>query len=193
MLVADARLLLWLNGFVGRWAAVDNAVRVLATDYFAPVALSLLLFGLWFASRSQAQRERQQKAVAAAVASLGLANLIIALLNHAWARPRPFVDHDVALLFYRPTDPSFPSNLATMAFAMAAGVGLGHRRLGVFAYLVATATAVSRVWAGVHYPLDVVAGATLGVAATFLCRGVLRMIEPWPSRALRLLRKVYLA
>ncbi|MBI2918685.1 MAG: phosphatase PAP2 family protein [Chloroflexi bacterium] len=193
MLIADARLLLWLNGSVGRWAALDNVVRLLATDYFAPVALSLLLFGLWFGSRSQAQRERQQKSVVAAVASLGLASLVILLLNHAWARPRPFADHDLVLLFYRPTDPSFPSNLATMAFAMAAGVGLGHRRLGIFAYIVATATALSRVWAGVHYPLDVVAGAALGVASTFLCRGVLRMIEPWPSRALRLVRKVYLA
>lgn len=193
MLATDERLFLWLNGLVGRWPAVDSIVRLVTTDYFVPVALSLVLFGLWFGSRSQAQRERQQKAVWAALASVGLASLIILSLNQAWARPRPFADHNVALLFYRPTDPSFPSNLATIAFAMAAGVGLGHRRLGVAAYLLATTAALSRVWAGVQYPLDIIAGAALGMMITFVCRGVLRMVEPWPSRALRLLRKAYLA
>ncbi len=193
MLAADARLFLWLNGLVGRWGVVDSIVRVVATDYFVPVALSLALFGLWFGSRSQAQGERQQKAVLSVVVAVGLANLAIVFINHAWARPRPFADHGVALLFYRPTDPSFPSNLATMAFAMAAGVGLANRRVGVLAYLLASAAAISRVWAGVHYPLDVLAGAALGTTATFLCRGIVRMIEPWPSRALRLVRKAYLA
>jgi len=193
MLEADARLFLWFNGLVGRWPLVDSVVRLVVNDYFVPVALSLLLFGLWFGARSQAQRERQQKAVLAALAAVGLASLAIVLITQAWQRPRPFQVYSVYLLFYPPTDPSFPSNLATVAFAMAAGVGLGHRRLGVLAYLLATLAAVSRVFAGVHYPLDAAAGAALGAALTYICRGVLRILEPWPSRGLRLVRKVYLA
>lgn len=193
MLAADERLFLWINGLVGEWPAWDGFVRLVVTDYFAPVALSLLLFGLWFSAKSQAQRERQQKGAIAVLGSLALASLAIFLINQAWARPRPFTTHEVEMLFYYPTDPSFPSNLATIVFAMAAGVGLGHRRLGIVAYLLATLAALSRVFAGVHYPLDVLAGATLGVTATFLSRGLIRVLEPWPSRALRLVRKAYLA
>jgi undecaprenyl-diphosphatase len=72
---------------------------------------------------------------------------------------RPYVVHVVGQRLH---DHSFPSGHAQMAFALATLVVLifGRRFWPVF--LVAMAVAYSRVYMGVHFPLDVFAGACLG-------------------------------
>jgi diacylglycerol kinase family enzyme/membrane-associated phospholipid phosphatase len=67
-----------------------------------------------------------------------------------------------------PTSPSFPSGHSASAAAFAVGVGLEIPELAVPLGLAATAVCWSRVYTGVHYPTDVVAGAALGVAAAVL-------------------------
>jgi membrane-associated phospholipid phosphatase len=63
-------------------------------------------------------------------------------------------------------DWSFPSNHATVAGALAAGVALLAPRLGPVAVVAAIAVAGMRVVIGVHYPHDAVAGLLLGSAVT---------------------------
>lgn len=59
-------------------------------------------------------------------------------------------------------DWSFPSNHATVAVASAVGVLVVWRAMAAFALPLAVVMAFSRVFVGVHYPLDVTAGAALG-------------------------------
>jgi undecaprenyl-diphosphatase len=75
-------------------------------------------------------------------------------------RARP---HGHALVS-RPHTHSFPSGHATTSFACATVLALLLPRLRVPLFLLAAAISWSRVYVGVHYPLDVVAGAALGVA-----------------------------
>lgn len=58
---------------------------------------------------------------------------------------------------------SFPSGHATYSFAAASVLGKKRRGLKVFFYLLAALIAFSRIYIGVHYPLDVLVGAVLGV------------------------------
>ncbi|MBN3933163.1 phosphatase PAP2 family protein [Streptomyces verrucosisporus] len=67
-----------------------------------------------------------------------------------------------------PGDWSFPSNHATIAAAAAVAVVLTWRATAWLALPLAVLTAFSRVFLGVHYPHDVVAGALLGAAAVLL-------------------------
>jgi membrane-associated phospholipid phosphatase len=73
---------------------------------------------------------------------------------------------DILVLATPTTDPAFPSDHATMAGAVAAGLFLVNRKLGVVAALAALLMAFSRVYIAAHYPMDVAAGLLLGAAVT---------------------------
>ncbi|MBI4311947.1 MAG: phosphatase PAP2 family protein [Chloroflexi bacterium] len=190
---ADTTVLLWLNGFVGRLPWLDRAVSLVVNDYFVPTTLALLMVGLWCSGRSEAQRERGQRAVADAAVGLGLANLALAVSNHFYYRPRPFVEHELQMLFYQPPDSSFPSNPAAVGLALAIGVFLSHRRLGAVMLALAFLWALARVYAGVNFPSDVLAGAAIGALCPLLARGFLRLLEPGPTLVLNIWRRLYLA
>lgn len=88
-----------------------------------------------------------------------------------WKRPRPFVSHHEEVLFpitqgLRVSSVSFPSAHTYVAFAIATSVYLyGHKKLGIFLYLLALAIAFGRVGAGLHYPSDILGGALIGIAS----------------------------
>ena len=65
-------------------------------------------------------------------------------------------------------DPSFPSDHAAVAFAIAFGVLAFSRRAGILFLAAATLISLSRIALGLHYPSDVLAGALVGWAAALL-------------------------
>ena len=78
------------------------------------------------------------------------------------ARP-PAVYPDPQPLVPTPHSGSFPSGHAASAFACATVIAWASPRLAVPAFVLAALVAWSRVYVGVHWPLDVLGGAILGV------------------------------
>ena len=195
MIGADETLFFWINGLADRVAAIDIIIRTLACDLFIPVVMILALIAVWFVGRDRAQRERNQRAVFCALAGMGFANLIVFVINAFHDRLRPFeaFPDRVNLIFYPPTDPSFPSNAAAAAFAMAIGVWLYNRKVGYVLLVPAVVIAFGRVYMGVHYPLDIVGGFLAAVVGVAIARLVLRIAEPVPTKVIMLMRKIYLA
>ncbi len=188
----DEEALVWLNGWVGHFPWLDAVVKVAISDYLVPVFLALVLLGLWFAGRTESLRSRYQRAVLNAVAGLALANLLVELFNHFLFRPRPFADYDLSLLFYQPTDSSFPSNPAVVGFAVATSIWLWNRKVGTALLCVAALYSLSRVYGGVSYPLDVLGGAAIGIGFAAAVRLAMPLVEPLPTLVLRLARALYL-
>ncbi len=150
----------------------------------------LLLAGWWLA------RGRGPVAMASALwAPVGMllaiaVNQPIGRLVHE-ARPYAVLPH-VLVLVPRSHDFSFPSDHAVMAGAVAAGVWLVSRRLGLVAVAFALLMAFTRVYVGAHFPLDVVAGLLVGAVVVLvghrlllpLLRALVVRLERTPLRPL---------
>ena len=192
-LQADQKAFLWLNGWVGQFPWLDGVMRLLVSDYLIPVVLALILLGLWFGFPATVERWRAHYGVMSGLMGIGLSNQVVELFNQFIFRPRPFVDLEVALLFYKPTDSSFPANPAALAFAIAVSVWLWSRYLGAVCLSIAVLYSVSRVYAGVSYPLDILGGAAIGTVTALLASLILRKWDALPTFVLRIAKTFYLA
>ena len=106
------------------------------------------------------------------------------LLKRLIGRVRPPLQlPDIHALVSLPTSGSFPSGHSTAAFAGATVLALALRRGPVTAALFALAAAVaySRLYLGVHFPLDALAGAALGVVVGAATWAVARRVLGEPA------------
>lgn len=164
---------------------MEDVLRFFALDaqylFVALLAVLFLVRGKW---RSVNGRHGVVAAGFSALLALGIAQLIADL----WSRPRPYISHpDVHLFISASHDPSFPSDHATAAFAIAVALFLRHRKAGWVALGLATILSVARVAVGTHYPGDVVAGALIGAAAALVfwrpsVREPLHRVADWAGR-----------
>ncbi len=182
-----------INGFAGRYPPLDHLAQLLVNDYFLTTLMSLVLLALWFSGNAETQRKRNQLAVLRAVISLLLANLVLKGCNLVFFRPRPFTYNQVNLLFYHPSDSSLPSNPATVGFALTVAVWLHNRKAGHLLLVLAILFAISRVYCGVHYPLDVIAGAGLGALSAYIVVRKMRFLDLWLEKIIGLARRICLA
>jgi diacylglycerol kinase family enzyme/membrane-associated phospholipid phosphatase len=114
--------------------------------------------------------------------SLGLASLTVNTVGKgAVRRTRPVLDAVPVIrrLRRQPLTSSFPSGHSASAAAFAAGAGIESGAWGAALSPVAASVAFSRVYTGVHYPSDVLAGCALGAGAALLLRTV---VPPAPRR-----------
>jgi undecaprenyl-diphosphatase len=174
----DYRLYKTINGLSGTSLA-DQVFKFLANDLPAIlVVLVALTFLVPWAGR---RRERRSGAVLSTV-SAGLALLLNQPIAHLVERTRPYLTHPAHahLLISRSHDPSFPSDHATGAFALASGIWLYDRTVGTILLVLGAILSFSRVYVGTHYPGDVVGGGLIGVAvaaAVYLPAPTRRPIE----------------
>ena len=188
----DAEIVQWLNSWVGRFPWWDAFMRAVVSDYLVPVLASLVLMGLWFWGTQPARLQNQLTTIKA-IAALSLANLVTLQLNNIYFRARPFVDHDLTLIFYEPTDSSFPANASAIGFAIATAVFLRWRRLGLALYGLALLYSFARVYAGIHYPTDVLGGAVIGLVAGLVAHVCVLVGSPLARRILRVWQSFYVA
>jgi len=164
----DYQLFAIVNNLAGHWPWLDRVARLFLNDYFVPTLLAIILLMLWFDGTTPIERATNQRAVLVGAFSAALANLLLKVINLFYYRPRPFDLYETNLLFYRPTDSSLPSNAATLGFSIAAGVWVYRRRWGWALGGLAVVFGLSRIFGGVHYPLDVIAGAALGCGSAWV-------------------------
>ena len=129
---------------------------------------------------------RRYAVFGATLLTVVLADTTNFLLKDVFDRDRPSTRYaEPAPLLTPPASHSFPSGHAATSFACATVIGAAAPRLRVPLYLLAALVAWSRVYVGVHYPLDVVAGALYGVALGLL---LVRALPRFAAALLRLLR-----
>ena len=160
--MSDYHLFRWANDLAARHDGFEDALKAYAQISEILFVLSLVALFLFFGPRLR-------RAAVAAGLSAGLALLVAHFLAAAVDRSRPFVDHPLAHNFLsHSTDPGFPSDHATGAFAIAFALVLRDRLVGGIALVFALVLSFGRVALGAHYPSDVFAGAILGLAGALV-------------------------
>ena len=161
LLHADQRLFLCLNSQLAN-PVLDSFFRFITEPkYFVwPLALVVVMI-LWKGNT------RLRAAVLLAVTAVIISDALTQALRELIGRPRPFIAlNDVRLLVGKSRSFSFPSGHAANMFAAATVLTAIFQRkfVGIILLAVAFLVAWSRIHVGVHYPIDVTAGAIIGAA-----------------------------
>lgn len=187
--------MLLINGFVGTSPTFDHLARIVASDYLMPLAFSAVIFAIWFVGRDLADRRRYQRGTLLSAIAIGIANLVVDIIDSAYDRQRPFdeLGDSLQTIFYRSTDPSFPANPMAVVFAIAMGVWIIDRRIGWILMTAAAIYSIMRVYVGTFYPTDVIGGAVVGILAALLAWFLFELLKPIPEIFLRILRGIGVA
>ncbi|MBY8878917.1 phosphatase PAP2 family protein [Actinacidiphila acidipaludis] len=162
----DAGLYRWVTDLAQRTPGpLDETVRFFS-DYGLAVFAVLMLVAWWRARPANAARMATALSVPLVVVVAYLVNDVIKSL---FDEQRPCQTLHTVTVETCPGlgDWSFPSNHTAIAVAAAVALLIADRRLGWTAVPVAVLLAASRVWIGVHYPHDVLAGVVVGVAVAW--------------------------
>ena len=156
----DSAAFRWFNRLADHTHWAHGLMRFYADDGIVLFAVLLLL--AYLRGRQSSDVKVVAGAVwagAAALVALGIGQII----GNIVARSRPYAAMpQVHVLVDRTSDFSFPSDHATAVGAVAVGLWFVNRRIGIVALIGAVFMAVARVYAGAHYPGDVLAGLALG-------------------------------
>jgi undecaprenyl-diphosphatase len=133
------------------------------------IGVGLVVWGGW----------RGRILVVMALLLLVVSNAVSEQLKHLFQRPRPCLALETVRLLVgcSKTNFSFPSSHASNITAQALLFAFFYRPIAVPLFLVAAAVGYSRVYVGVHYPVDVVGGILVGLACGALFIFLTREIE----------------
>lgn len=151
----------YLNNFALRGFWLD------VLGVFLAVYLIYFLLGLALVWTLRRVFERWRVFLYALIAGGG-AGLIGFLVKKFWYHPRPFVFNSVNLLLPHAGTSSFPSLHASFCFGLSTVFFIYNKKIGSLFFLLSFFVALGRVFVGVHWSADVIAGAGLGILIGYL-------------------------
>ena len=156
VLALDASLVLQINGLAATPLVGVSAAFI--TEFGGDIIQAVIALAIFVLIPSD------RKFALKLAGALILSDFAVFLLRTGYARPRPDLTISGLILpLGRVSDPSFPSGHATRIFSFACVVVAVKGRKYFPALVLAMAVGVSRIILGLHYPLDIVSGAFLGI------------------------------
>jgi len=153
----------YLYSFAGQSICLDSLI-IFCAKYLPYLMVAVLALFLVFGH----DRKKELKMIFYALGSVILSRLIITeIIRYFYHHPRPFMVYDITPLLYDFAG-SFPSGHAAFFFALAAIVFIFHKKWGIVYFLGSLIICVSRIMAGIHWPVDVLGGMLVGIGSAIL-------------------------
>lgn len=158
----EGGILTFIQGL--RWAPFDVLMKIItmlgdAGVFWILVCLVMLVY-----------KKTRSTGIAGAISLILEALCVNVVLKNLIQRTRPYeVIEELTILIATPHDYSFPSGHAGSSFAVAVVIFLMlPKKWGIPAVTMAVMMAFSRLYVGVHFPTDILAGALIGTGTAIL-------------------------
>ncbi len=162
-LKADEKVLRFINSKLR--TPILNAIMILFTMIASVSGIAVLVLSLYLSKIPKLRHLSYKISI-----SIIITAWVVKVIKHIFTRIRPYVKFSnlntkkIGIDKY-----SFPSGHTAAAFTMAVTVSFLFPQFKYYALLVSLLVGVSRIYLGVHYPSDVIAGGIIGsIVATFV-------------------------
>jgi len=150
-----------VNQFTLKWSWLDT-LGIFFAKYLGYLLILCLLLFLAINFRKYC------KMVVLALVSAGISRfVIVGFIRWLWQRPRPFIGNDVNLLLTH-NAASFPSGHAAFFFGLSTIVFFHHKKIGILFFIASFLIGLARVFVGIHWPSDILAGVVIGIFSGWL-------------------------
>ncbi len=159
----DLPLFQLVHSFVGISSIVDWSAVVVAQ--YLPYAVAC--FVLYIILQEKEWKRKVWAFLVLAFSLLVSRGFIVGIIHYFYARPRPFLALGFDPLFIHESSSAFPSTHALVLTTLAYVTFMFDRRAGWWLFGFALLNGLARVYAGVHWPLDIVGGMVLAFVCTW--------------------------
>ena len=166
-------LFYYLNNFAGKSEWLDSLI-IFSAEYLGwALFVALILWSLVFI-----KGKSRTKFLTLTLTFSAIAYVVARIIKTLYSAPRPFLElSEMTQLIVHGGYDSFPSGHATFFFAVAMSVFLFLPKQTKFKwmwvsilFIGAFLVSVARVAAGIHWPIDILAGALIGILTVFLAK-----------------------
>lgn len=166
--MSDLILFNWIHDLAGKSRLLDF-LGIFLANYFPYLVIFTAVILLIAEPNLRKKFSYYATLIFAVILSRGL---ITEGIRFLYNRPRPYVE-----LGFSPLVPensySFPSGHAAVFFAVAGAVWLYDKKWGWRIFIAATLIGLARIFVGVHWPSDILAGAVVGIFSVWLADRIL--------------------
>lgn len=159
-----------INQYAFRYFWLD-VFGIFLACYFEYIVLCCLLLFLF-----ERTLKRWKVVVSSLLSAVFARFVIVSLIRWFLPRARPFIENSVNLLLEHSGEPSFPSGHAAFYFAISTVVYYHNKIAGVFFFLATIYICVARIFVGIHWPSDILAGALVGIFSGWLLYRIFKKI-----------------
>jgi len=160
----DFYLFNFLNQWAGQWLCLDGLAIFLAKYLGYFLVLLLIAWLIWDFFFKKERYKRTTKVISLSLGAALFSRLVITeLIRWLYYRPRPFVISQVNQLISHSPSGSFPSGHAAFFFALATVIFLNNKKAGFLFFSASFLIGLARIFVGLHYPSDILAGALIGI------------------------------
>ena len=105
--------------------------------------------------------------------------VLVEIIRWLWFRPRPSITNNVNLLVnYNVKEASFPSGHASFYFALSTIIYFYNKKIGIIFYITSLCIVLVRVFVGIHWPSDILAGAIIGILVGLVLNKIFKKYFP---------------
>ncbi len=167
----NVSLFFYIFNISGHFWALDQLMIFATAPFIYIIFLLVLVLGVKGGIR-------ERKALLLIIAGLPIAILLIKAIHIFFFEPRPFVTFNFSpIVSESPDSASFPSRHATIATVFAFAYIYFRSKWWPIALFIMLWIGLSRIYVGVHYPLDVVGGFAVGGISILISAQIMKLIK----------------